>query len=495
MKKILIVDDDENNVYYLQSLFASQGFEILTARNGFEALETAKKEVPDIVISDVLMPVMDGFRLCKEWKKNELLKNIPFVMYTATYTDPKDEKLALSLGVDRFIIKPQEPDVLLALVENIISDDRSIQDKEEIKKEATIPWEKVLENYNEALFRKLEEKIAQLENLNKALRESEEKYRSIFDNSIEGIYQTTPEGRFIDANAAFCQMLGYKSFEELNTTVTDISRQLYVDPEDRAKIISQIETEGTAKGFETRFRTKNGDIIWVNINMRAVRDNDGNLLYYEGIDEDITKRKLAEEKLSRTLETLRKSFNAATQIIASAVEMRDPFISGHQERVSGLAKAIAEQMKVKDDTIEGIFTAGLIHDIGKISIPAETLSKPGKLSPVEFSLIKTHSEMGYHILKDIEYPWPVAEIVLQHHERIDGSGYPRGIKGPDILLEAKILMVADVVEAMSSHRPYRPALGIDAAIEEINKNRGVIYDNDVVDACLELLIKKRFQFV
>ncbi len=495
MKKILIVDDDENNVYYLQSLFASQGFEILTARNGFEALETAKKEVPDIVISDVLMPVMDGFRLCKEWKKNELLKNIPFVMYTATYTDPKDEKLALSLGVDRFIIKPQEPDVLLALVENIISDDRSIQDKEEMKKEATIPWEKVLENYNEALFRKLEEKIAQLENLNKALRESEEKYRSIFDNSIEGIYQTTPEGRFIDANAAFCQMLGYKSFEELNTTVTDISRQLYVDPEDRAKIISQIETEGTAKGFETRFRTKNGDIIWVNINMRAVRDNDGNLLYYEGIDEDITKRKLAEEKLSRTLETLRKSFNAATQIIASAVEMRDPFISGHQERVSGLAKAIAEQMKVKDDTIEGIFTAGLIHDIGKISIPAETLSKPGKLSPVEFSLIQTHSEMGYHILKDIEYPWPVAEIVLQHHERIDGSGYPRGIKGPDILLEAKILMVADVVEAMSSHRPYRPALGIDAAIEEINKNRGVIYDNDVVDACLELLIKKRFQFV
>jgi HD-GYP domain-containing protein (c-di-GMP phosphodiesterase class II) len=159
-----------------------------------------------------------------------------------------------------------------------------------------------------------------------------------------------------------------------------------------------------------------------------------------------------------------------------------------------LTTAIAKELNLSPDKIEGIRVASLVHDIGKISVPTEILSKSIALSDIEFSLIKGHSQIGYDILKSIEFPWPVEEIVLQHHEKIDGSGYPKGLKGDEILLEAKIICVADVVEAMSSHRPYRPALGIDAALEEISQNRGILYDPEVVDICIELFKKKEFKF-
>ena len=198
-------------------------------------------------------------------------------------------------------------------------------------------------------------------------------------------------------------------------------------------------------------------------------------------------RKRAKQKLQKTLE---KTIHA----LASAIEMRDPYTAGHQKRVTKLACAIAKEMDLSKEQIEGIRMAGLIHDIGKISIPFEILTKPGKLNDLEYSLIKTHPQAGYNILKGIEFPWPVAQIVLQHHERMDGSGYPQGLCGKDILLEAGILAVADVVEAMSSHRPYRPAYGIDKALEEISKNKGILYDPEVVNACLRLFNQKGFKF-
>jgi len=198
-------------------------------------------------------------------------------------------------------------------------------------------------------------------------------------------------------------------------------------------------------------------------------------------------RKRAKQKLQKTLE---KTIHA----LASAIEMRDPYTAGHQKRVTKLACAIAKEMDLSKEQIEGIRMAGLIHDIGKISIPFEILTKPGKLNDLEYSLIKTHPQAGYNILKGIEFPWPVAQIVLQHHEMMDGSGYPQGLCGKDILLEAGILAVADVVEAMSSHRPYRPAYGIDKALEEISKNKGILYDPEVVNACLRLFNQKGFKF-
>ncbi|MFO7558212.1 MAG: response regulator [Desulfobacterales bacterium] len=199
-------------------------------------------------------------------------------------------------------------------------------------------------------------------------------------------------------------------------------------------------------------------------------------------------------KLQDALDGLRKNLSGTIQVIVSTVEHRDPYTSGHQQRVADLARAIAREMRLSEDIIEGIHMAGLIHDLGKIAIPSEILSKPVRLTDLEFALIKTHPQVGYDILKDIKFPWPVAEITYQHHERIDGSGYPRGLKGENILHEARIMAVADVVEAMASHRPYRPALGINAALEEILKNKGKSYDLHVADACLEVFRKGEFKF-
>jgi len=205
--------------------------------------------------------------------------------------------------------------------------------------------------------------------------------------------------------------------------------------------------------------------------------------------------------INQMLETLCHSENryrlleeSTIQTIATMVDIRDPYTAGHQRRVAKLACAIAEELGLPRQQIEGIRVAALIHDIGKMYVPADILSKPGKLSEMEFNLIKTHPGISYEILKGMEFPWPLAEIIRQHHERLDGSGYPESRQGKDILLEARILSVADVVEAMCSHRPYRAALGIDKALEEISRSKGIIYDTEVVEACVKLFTQKRFQF-
>jgi len=204
-------------------------------------------------------------------------------------------------------------------------------------------------------------------------------------------------------------------------------------------------------------------------------------------------RKLSKTNLQKTLDSLRRAVGATIQVMVAAVETRDPYTSGHQIRSADLARAIATEMGLPQEKIDGIRMAGSIHDIGKIAVPAEILSKPTKLREFELEMIRFHAQAGYDILKGIEFPWPLAEIVYQHHERMDGSGYPRNLKGEEICIEARILAVADVVEAMASNRPYRPALGIDAALKEIEKNRGTLYDEAVVDTCLRLFWEKGFK--
>ena len=200
------------------------------------------------------------------------------------------------------------------------------------------------------------------------------------------------------------------------------------------------------------------------------------------------------EKLQDTLKYLQKILEGTIQAIAKTVESRDPYTSGHQQRVTQLATAIAKELDMDGHRLEGLKMAGVIHDLGKIAVPAEILSKPGQITETEFGLIKAHPQIGYDILKDIDFPWPIAQMVLQHHEKMDGSGYSQALSGNDILMEARVLCVADVVEAMASHRPYRAALGINVALEEISKNKGVLYDPDVVDACLKLFSENGFQF-
>jgi putative nucleotidyltransferase with HDIG domain len=219
-----------------------------------------------------------------------------------------------------------------------------------------------------------------------------------------------------------------------------------------------------------------------------------NARLFEQAQQEIAERKRAEGELQQSLEQLRKTFEGTVDVLKSTIEIRDPYTAGHQQQVTQLAHAIASEMGLPEKQIEGIRVAGMIHDIGKISVPAQILSKPGELNILEYGLIKQHPRIGYDLLKTIDFPWPVAQIVLQHHERMDGSGYPAGLSGDKIMLEARILAVADVVAAMSSHRPYRSALGIDKALEEISQNRGVLYDAEVVDVCLKLFTEKRWEF-
>lgn len=227
-----------------------------------------------------------------------------------------------------------------------------------------------------------------------------------------------------------------------------------------------------------------------------VFDGQGAFWGYRGIDRDITERKEVEKERSASMEKLEHALLQTIEAIAATVEARDPYTAGHQRRVAVLVSAIAHEMGLPEEKICGLYLAATIHDLGKIHLPAEILSKPGHLSKLDYALIKTHPQTGYDIIKDVEFPWPIAQMLLQHHERLDGSGYPQGLKGEQILFEAKILSVADVVvEVMSSHRPYRPGLGSEAALEEIARQRGVLYDPDVVDCCLALFRDKKFAFL
>jgi putative two-component system response regulator len=205
----------------------------------------------------------------------------------------------------------------------------------------------------------------------------------------------------------------------------------------------------------------------------------------EVVDERTQKLKESQSRLHHSL----LDFIAA---IGTTVEIRDPYTAGHQSHVAHLATAIARELNLPEEQIEGLNLAGLVHDFGKIRVPAEILTKPGRLSDLEYALIKQHPETGYDILKAIDFPWPIAQAVLQHHERLDGSGYPHGLKGNEILLEARVIAVADVVESMTSHRPYREGLGLEAALEEITRHRGVLYDASVVDACLRLFRERGY---
>jgi len=273
------------------------------------------------------------------------------------------------------------------------------------------------------------------------------------------------------------------------------SFQELIYPEDLPFIVEQFQKRlsGIIEPSEYRLISKSGEVIWIRSSSRPIfREN--KIVGLRGIFTDISRRKKAEEQLKKNFERLQKSISGVVQAMALTVETRDPCTSGHQVRVAKLATMIARKMNFSSEQAEGVNMAAAIHDIGKISVPAEILSKPSRLSDIEFQLIQIHPEAGYNIVKDIEFPWPIATIILQHHERINGSGYPKGLKGEEILPETRILSVADVVEAISSHRPYRPAYGIDFALEEISNMKGILYDTAVVDACLRLFNEKGFMF-
>ena len=252
------------------------------------------------------------------------------------------------------------------------------------------------------------------------------------------------------------------------------------------KLLAQWQERGQIREEEMTIVSKSGQEHVVVLSEDAVQDAEGHILHSISVQLDITERKKAEQRQQLLLDGVIES-------VAMMTHVRDPYTAEHQKRVAKLANAIAVKLQLSEEQTAGLHVAGLLHDIGKLSVPAEILNKPSSLTDIEFSLVKAHVDVAYDILQGIEFPWPIADIVLQHHERLDGSGYPAGLKGDAILLEARILAVADVVEAMSSHRPYRPAPGIAAGLDKIKDGMGLEYDTEVVKACCAVF-EEGFEF-
>jgi PAS domain S-box-containing protein len=424
--------------------------------------------------------VSPSVKILRGYEPEEVLKQLP----TETLTPSSMDLAIRTLSEIMELEKSGHRDTNLS---------RTLQ-LEMVRKDGTTVWTEVKfsfirdENQQMVGILGVTRDITERKQAEEELKQSEERYRSIFENAQEGIFRSTPDGRIITSNQAMANMFGYESTEErkMMTSITDMARQHYVNPEDLRIFEETIKEQGFITEYEAQNYRKDESIIWISLTMHAVRDEKGRIMYYDGIILDITNHK---ESTERT----KKALGATVQAIAVTVETRDPYTAGHQRRVADLARAIATEMNLPTEQIDGIRMAAAIHDLGKISVPAEILSKPTKLTNLEFSLIKTHAQSGYDILKDIEFPWPIARMVLEHHERMNGSGYPNGLTGDNILLESGILMVADVVEAMASHRPYRPSRGIEAALEEIEKNKGTLYDAAAVDACLRLFREKGYQ--
>jgi len=625
MTEVLIVDDNAQNLYLLETLLEGCGFKATKAPNGAQALALALKTPPDIIVTDILMPEMDGFELCRRCKAEKSLQHIPLIFYTATYTDLKDEQFALSLGADRFVIKPQQPEVLVQIVREVLA--QPLQKKKMPPKKSPEDEKKVLQKYNEVLFRKLERKVSQLEAviaeqkaIENRLQESEQKYRTLITQSPDGIFIVNLQGTFLAVNRIMCEKLKYTEEELLSMRIWDIVPAQYIEqhktriadiltgkiPDGAAEYLvrgkdgqthyieilsAPYQEKGELKGFQgiardiTERRKAEDHLKFINALLTTqnetsldgilVVDEQGKMIsfnrtfidiwdipadiaksrsderalnsvldkianqegfiklvnyLYEHKEEksrdeiqmkdgrvidrfsapmfsaeghyygrvwyfrDITEHKKYEKSLIQSFQQTKKTLNDTIDTIAKIVEMKDPYTSGHQQRVASLVMAIAREMKLGDDHIDHLRMAAIIHDIGKIHVPSDILSKPGRLNDMEFGLIRTHTQGGYDIVKDMDLPCGIAQSILQHHERLDGSGYPKGLRDEEILLASKILAVADVVEAMASHRPYRPALGVTAAMEEISKNRGKLYEPDVVDACLKLFKDGIFQF-
>ncbi|PKN83847.1 MAG: hypothetical protein CVU51_11565 [Deltaproteobacteria bacterium HGW-Deltaproteobacteria-1] len=729
--KILIVDDNTDIQAMLKSMMEHQGWDVCQAANGKAALEIARHKAPDLIVSDILMPVMDGYDLCRQCKSDKKLKNIPFVFYTATYTEPHEEKFALDLGADIFINKPEKPSTLIKILIDLLEKRKTVESGPQKPLGEEMEF---FRRHNKILFNKLEKKMSQLEAANQELRTAEEQYRLSFENindiiftfdmdlrissmspSVEKVagYQAeyfigrsvsdlgsilTPQSmeqavkhisrvfngevlppaiyeliskngtmtiveisgslirregkpagivcvarditerqkaeaslreseerfrilaessptailmfqndKWIYANSAATEITGYTNRELLSMRFWD-----FVHPDDKQIVMErgQKRQQGlpVTKRYEFRIIAKDGTVKWIDLSgetiilngmqagvisvlditgrkqsdealqesekkyrlladkipdivfilnmdlktifvtpsvqtvlgftqeermlqtveqqltpdslelifntlarelelekeghsdpnrktetiVSGVRDEQGTLVAIHGMNRDITDHKKAREELHETLDRLSKAMSTTIHVLAAAVEARDPYTAGHQTRAADLACAIAAEMGISRERIDGIGMAGSIHDIGKLSVPAALLTKSSKLTNIEFSLIKEHAVKGHEMLKGVESSWPLAEIVYQHHERMDGSGYPRKLKDEEILMEARILAVADVVEAMASHRPYRPALGIEAALDEIEKNSGILYDKAVADACLKLFRKKGY---
>jgi len=324
----------------------------------------------------------------------------------------------------------------------------------------------------------------------KALQKTQALYHDLVETSQDLIWQCDAEGRYTYLNPAWEKVFGYKVEDMLGKRFSD-----FQSPEMAArdqKEYRRLMQGNAVQGFETVHIGRGGNELNLVFSAKPLTDEKGTVVGTRGTAFDLTERKRAEALIQDYVAQLQTTFMSTVKVATMMSEMRDPYTAGHERRVGEIAVAIGAELGFDARRQEGLRVAGYLHDIGKITIPAEILSKPGQLSPIELQLIQGHAQASYDVLKGVEFPWPVAQVVLQHHERMDGSGYPRGLKGEAIMLEARIIAIADVIEAMSSHRPYRHGLGIEMALAEIERGSASVYCPLAAAACLKLFREKGY---
>jgi putative nucleotidyltransferase with HDIG domain/PAS domain S-box-containing protein len=470
--EILVVDDTPANLKLLMELLIAEGYKVRPATDGEQALESVAMRMPELILLDIKMPGIDGYEVCQRLKQNKDTRDIPVIFISAL--DALDDRVkGFELGGVDYITKPFQREEVLIRARTHLQLYRMQVNLEALVQTRTSELQKANEELHKSQT-SLEDaqRIGHLGNwewdiVSNELHWSEELYR-IFGLDSENFGETYD---------AFLALVHPDDRESVQRAVNESQEP----PEGLYNLEHRIlRADGTERVIQTR-----GEVDF---------DQAGRPFHMIGTALDITERRQAEAAEHRLMEQRRDTLLQTIQAIALTVEKRDPYTSGHQERVADLAATIATELGLDETRVEGVRLGGLIHDIGKISIPAEILNRPGALADAEFTIVKTHAQAGYEIVKGIDFPWPVSEMILQHHERLDGSGYPDGLKSGEIILEARIMTVADTVEAMVSHRPYRPALSVDEAMDEITKQRGRLYDPDVVDCCVTLFTKKDYSF-
>jgi len=452
--KILVVEDESIVARDIRNMLVGLGYEVTDVVAGARAaVQKAQENNPDIVLMDVMLQgEITGVEAAEQIYTTF---SIP-VVYLTAYADSTTVQQAKKTEPFGYIIKPFE--------------ERELQTTIEI-----------------ALYKY---------KMQMELKDRERWLSTILKSIGDGVIATNKSGGITFMNPLAETLTGWKLNQALDRPLSDVFKIMNQKPGkmQRISINKILKGEEAAISDESILVSKNGKKTPIDPRLEPIKDDSGNISGAVLAFTDVTARLLAKEELKRSFEQQKIAMEGTVRAIAYTIETRDPYTAGHQRRVTKLACTIGEEMRLSKDQIEGLRMSGELHDIGKIYVPAEILSKPGQISEAEYTIIKTHSQVGHDILKTIEFPWPVARIVLQHHERIDGSGYPFGLKGEEILLEAKILAVADVLEAMATHRPYRPALSIEESLEEITKNKGKLYDSKVVDICIKIFKEKKFKF-
>lgn len=553
MSQILIVDDHEQDLYLLKSFLSRSGHQVMEASNGIEALEVAKANPPDVIISDILMPVMDGFSLCHEWTRDESLRKIPFVFYTATYTDPKDEELALRLGAARFIVKPLEMTEFLSILDAVLAEVQTgtlVNQRDAVHEEMTY-----YRMYNERLIRKLEDKMLELEKVNQAL-EQEIDERKQAEAQITRLLEES-QRRLNQVEALHSIDLAISGSMDLRTTLNillkhvetlldvdaanillfSLSLQQFSFAAGRGFSTDQIEGANVRLGssfagraalerktvvisgelsaqanrdFSTMYE-KEGFVSYAGVPLIAKGQIKGVLEVYHraahrperewlNLLETLAGQAAIAIDNAQLFEGLQQSnteltlaYDATIAGWSRAMDLRDKETEGHTQRVTDLTLKLARAMNVHESQLRHLRHGALLHDIGKMGIPDSILLKEDELTDEEWEKMRQHPGLAYEMLSSIRYLQPALDIPYCHHEKWDGTGYPRGLTGSEIPIAARIFAVADVWDAITSNRPYRKAWSREEALGYIREQSGKYFDPQVVEEFFRLISEDQHQ--